>query len=413
MIAAFVITTAQVTLRGKLTGPTTPYNEQMRMARYLLHGTGFVCPVGPERDDPSSWYAPGYIAGMPVVLAIFGEPSTASLAAIRLINIAAVSVAFGLYFLVGLRLFDRKIAWVGLVLMVLSPALSFKADEIWDTSWTMLGGAALLALFALVRPRRGWALVLSGLGCGAVAMINPAFTLCYPVWVVYGWWGRRAERRKVSDFLRYAGLVLCGFLITVLPWTIRNYRTFGELFYLRGNLPLEIWSGNAPWSDGYGDARRRDKPHPVFHESEARRMVELGEYRYFQTCRRDVRRWWAEDKSRFVRLTLSRIAWFWGGRYDFDVSRAALIAKALGVAGSTILAAIGTVVIVWKRRNGLILLVTVLVFPLMYYVTQITVRYRLPIEPLILLLGAVGLVGLFRGRNTDRAKGGGAESPVA
>lgn len=395
MAVAFVVIAAQVILRGKLTAPTTAYNEQFRMARYLLHGTGFVCPVGPERDDPSSWYSPGYIALMTVIMATFGEGTRASLAVIRLVNIAAMSVSFGLYFLVAVRKFGPKVARVAVVLMLISPSLMFKADEIWDTSWTMLGGALLLALFVVASPSRPPAVFGSGLACGAVAMVNPCFTLCYPVWVIYSWWRQRRAGQKILSLLRYSGLVVMGFLLAILPWTVRNVYHFGELFYLRGNLPLEMWSGNAPWSDGYFGSTRPDKPHPVFHESEARRMVELGEYGYFQACRAEVARWWQEDKGRFGRLTAWRIRWFWFGRYDFDMSRIALVVKMLGVAGSTILAVFGAAVVIWKRREGLVLMTTLLVFPSPYIITAIMVRYRLPIEPVMLLLGAIGLVQLW------------------
>ena len=388
MAGAFVFITATVVARGKLASETSSYNEQFKMAKYVLHGAGFVCPVGLERNDPSSWYTPGYIGVMSVIMAGFGEDSAASLVGIRLANIAAMSVAIGLYFLLGLRKFGSKVAWLAVVLMLLSPSLLTKADEIWDTSWTMLGGAILLVLFTTVKLNRPLALLGAGLACGAVAMVNPCFTLCYPVWVAYSWFIQRESARKL---LRHVALVLLGFVIVILPWTVRNYLAFGELFYLRGNLPLELWSGNGSWSDGYADAKGGNKPHPVFHEAEMRRMTELGEYEYFKACKRDVGRWWQQDKARFFRLTLRRIQWFWFGRYNFNMSRMGLLVKFLGVAVPTIAAIVGALVVVWRKREGLILIGTLAVFPLAYYATQIMVRYRLPIEPVILLLAAVGL----------------------
>jgi len=404
MMGAFVLLSATVLVRGKFAAPTTSYNEQLKMARYLLHGTGFVCPVGPERNDPSSWYSPGYIALMSAIMAGFGEDSAVSLAAIRLANITAMSVAIGLYFLLGLRQFGPKVAWLTVALILLSPSLLFKADEIWDTSWALLGGAFLLVLFVTVKLKNPLALLGSGLACGGVAMINPCFTLCYPVWVVYSWWTQRKPGQKAISLLRHSTIVLIGFVIAILPWTIRNYLTFGELFYLRGNLPLELWSGNASWSDGYGDAVQGNKPHPVFHESETQRMTELGEYGYFKACREDVARWWKQDKTRFVHLTLRRMGWFWFGRYDFDLSPSRLLLKIIGVAISSMAGILGALVVVWKRREGLVLIATLLLFPIPYYVTQIMVRYRLPIEPVILLLAAIGLAELWTAKKHPLTK---------
>jgi len=110
MVSILLITTSFVVIRDKLTAPTYPDNEQFRMAKYLLHGRSFVCPVGPERDDPSSWYAPGYIALMSGIMGVFGEATPTSMAVIRFSNILAMSLALELFFLVGCKLFGVRIA---------------------------------------------------------------------------------------------------------------------------------------------------------------------------------------------------------------------------------------------------------------------------------------------------------------
>jgi hypothetical protein len=231
-------------------------------------------------------------------------------------------------------------------------------------------------------------------------MVNPCFTLCYPVWVLYaGWKTRRRPAtggRTLGHLARYAALALAGFVLAILPWTVRNVRTFGELFYLRGNLPLEMWVGNAPWSDGYFFSTDGQRVHPVFDEQEARRMVRLGEWGYFQACREDLARWWRQDPGRFFRLGARRVRWFWLGRYDFDVSPAARAVKLAGVAVPTALALLGRGMVLWRRREGLVLVVTVAVYPLVYYATIVMVRYRLPVEPVVLMLSAVGLAEVAR-----------------
>jgi hypothetical protein len=203
--------------------------------------------------------------------------------------------------------------------------------------------------------------------------------------------------------------VLLGFVVAILPWTIRNYNTFGAWFYLRGNLPLELWSGNGPWADGYGDIASEDKPHPVFDRREAQRMVELGEWGYFQACRREVARWWGRDKRRFIELTVDRVRWFWLGRHDFAAPAAARAIKLVSVAGTGILALLGSVLVLWRRaREGWVLVATAAVFPLPYYATQIMVRYRLPLEPILLILAAGGIVIAWR-RLRGRPGGGGRQ----
>lgn len=396
----FVATVGQIAIRGQLSAPTTEYNEQVRMARHLADGAGFVCPVGPRRDDPSSWYTPGYIALMAGVLKVFGDGSPAALATIRLLNAAAFALAVGLAFLIARRLLDATVAWTAMVLLLLSPTLAYKADEIWDTQWTMLAGMAVMFLLVCVRPRRRVGVFGAGVACAAAAMVNPSFTLCYPVWVIYAGWktapAKATRHGRARHLLRYALLASAGFVLGILPWTVRNYRTFGELFYLRGNLPMEMWVGNAPWSDGYFFASDGSRIHPVFDEHEARRMTRLGEWTYFRTCRSDLGRWWREDPDRFFHLGLRRVRWFWFGRYDFDVSPTAKLIKAAGAAVPTVLAILGTAFVILRRREALVLVVTAAVYPLVYYATIVMVRYRLPVEPVMMILAAVGLVETVR-----------------
>ncbi|MFP3938408.1 MAG: hypothetical protein ACLFVW_08705 [Phycisphaerae bacterium] len=385
-----------MSLRGRLTAPTTDYNEQVRLARHIADGAGFVCPVGPRREDPSSWYTPGYVVMMAGVLKVFGGASPAALATIRLLNAAAISLVAGLTFLIARRLLDSTTAWTAVVLLLASPILAYKADEIWDTQWTMNAGMLVMFLLVCVRPHRLSGIFGAGLACAAAAMINPSFTLCYPVWVIYAGWRTRPEAAtrhgRSRHLLRYALLAFTGFVLGILPWTVRNYRTFGELFYLRGNLPLEMWVGNAPWSDGYFFASDGSRIHPVFDEYEALRMTRLGEWEYFQACRRDVARWWNEDPHRFFRLGLRRVRWFWLGRYDFDVPTTAKLVKVVGTAGPSFLAIVGTAFVVLRRRRGLVLVITAAVYPLVYYATIVMVRYRLPVEPVVMMLAAVGVV---------------------
>lgn len=121
-----------------------------------------------------------------------------------------------------------------------NPMLLHHVSSIRDTYWLMLGGTALLALFVLIAPRRPLSRFSSGFACGGVALINPAFSSCYPVWVVYGWWRTRRRTDKALHFAGYTAVLLTGFVLAILSWTIRNYHAFGELIYMRGNAPRDV-----------------------------------------------------------------------------------------------------------------------------------------------------------------------------
>lgn len=101
-------------------------------------------------------------------------------------------------------------------------------------------------------------------------------------------------------------------------------------------------------------------------------------------------------------LFADRFVAFWAG-IDFPVEhflkaetwwdRILLLANSLVVLGTA-----GGLVAVWirRRRYALLLSAAPLVFPWLYYVTQPYLRYRLPIDPILMLLMAMAVGALFR-----------------
>jgi len=384
-LAALVVRLAYLLATGTLAAPPPEYNEQVRMARYLCHGRGFVCPVGPERDDPSSWYSPGFITLVALIFRACGEATPLSWAAIRLMNLGFQAAALGIWFAIARRLLGRRAAAATALLLIFSPPLVYESRGIWDTHLLLLAGAAGTAFFTFVPVRRHVAAAASGVLCGLIAYVNPCLTLCYPVW---WFWNRGLHRGKpviARNGLGLAAAAVLAFLATIAPWTLRNRAVFGDWFYMRGNLGMELWVGAAPWSEGSIISVDNERVHPVFDDVEARRMVEMGEYAYFQACKSEALGWWKNEPRRMAGLTLNRIKWFWFGRYPAVQS---LHAKTVKLFGVTLIGAggiVGGLVLLWRRRRVWVIPAMVLVFPIPYYLTITAVRYRAPIEPVLIL----------------------------
>ena len=64
---------------------------------------------------------------------------------------------------------------------------------------------------------------------------------------------------------------------------------------------------------------------------------------------------------------------------------------------AAIFAWIGSEVILVRHRHAGILVATLIFYPLVYYATLWLPRYRLPIEPILIMITAVLLVELFNG----------------
>lgn len=255
----------------------------------------------------------------------------------------------------------------------------------------MLG--AFLARWEGPLPTRSGSLLL-GVAIGAALHVSPSLL---PVALgLLAWEALGAAHRPG---LLCSALVVAGLALACVPWTLRNERALGGVFFLRSNFGLELRMGNHEGAGANLDlsARAGTERHPRTDEDEARKVAELGELAYMRAAGREARAWIAAHPGEFLRLTALRVVQFWFGPVDDAVS-------ALGIGLVTLLSAVGA----WRALPSLpidrraALLVPLLLFPLVYYVVGFEARYRQPLDGLAVLLAA----SAFLPPERDRIRGG-------
>lgn len=238
---------------------------------------------------------------------------------------------------------------------------------------------AFLARWEGPGPTRAGSLLL-GVAIGAGLHVSPSLlpvALGLLAWEVLG-----TARRP--GLLRSA-LVVGGMALACVPWTVRNERALGGVFFLRSNFGLELRMGNHEGAGANLDlsARGGTERHPRTDEDEARKVAELGELAYMRAAGREARAWIAAHPGEFLRLTGLRVGQFWIGPVDDPVAM-------LGIGLLTLLSAVGA----WRAFPSLpadrraALLVPLLLFPLVYYFVGFEARYRQPLDGLAFLLAA-------------------------
>ncbi len=239
----------------------------------------------------------------------------------------------------------------------------------------MLG--AFLARWEGPGPTRAASLLL-GVAIGAALHVSPSLL---PVALGLLAWEALGATRRPGALL--SALVVAGLALACVPWTLRNERALGGLFFLRSNFGLELRMGN---HEGAGanlelSARAGTERHPRTDEEEARKVAELGELAYMRAAEREARAWIGAHTGEFVRLTALRVAQFWLGPVDDPGAR-------IGTGLLTFLSVVGA----WRAFPSLsadrraALLAPLLLFPLVYYVVGFEARYRQPLDGLAFLL---------------------------
>jgi hypothetical protein len=196
---------------------------------------------------------------------------------------------------------------------------------------------------------------------------------------------------------RFAALTLLGMTLACVPWTVRNYRELGGLFFIRSNFGLELRMGNHEGAESTLElsALAGTERHPRTNQAEARKVQQLGELEYMRQAGREATAWIRAHPLAFLRLTGLRIAQFWLGA-DNPV-------LALGTALMTLVGALGA----WRAMPRLTapqraaILIPLVTYPLVYHVVGYEGRYRQPVDGLALLLAATGILGLGSRRGGD------------
>lgn len=211
--------------------------------RHFLEGRGFTS----DPDDPRRAVrrSPVYPLFYGVHYLLFGERY--SFFVIRYTQLALNALAAVLLGLTVLAFADgARVAQVTMALSALNP---YTAIYCYYTITEGLHPAlAVGSLYCFSRARQGGAAagLLAGFSTGVLALTRPVSGLLLPLYLLV----LAIESRRAASPLRAAGrggLLLLGFLVPVVPWTVRNYVvTGGEVVF------LEKYYGEDPM--GYGKA---------------------------------------------------------------------------------------------------------------------------------------------------------------
>ncbi len=211
------------------------------------------------------------------------------------------------------------------------------------------------------------------------------------------WWRRdRIAMGRVS-------LVTLGMILACVPWGFRNYRVLGEAYFIRSNLGLELHVGNHAGAHGDIDVSgaRRSLLHPRTDLVEAEQVRSLGEAEYMRLKRQEALTWIASNPGRFLELTATRVAYFWGG----PLHRSDRIPWQLFL---SLLALLGAwrIFPVLSPHQRAALWIPLLAYPLIYYVVAYMPRYGHPVHWILFLLAGAALWGPARCDDSDGCRRG-------
>ena len=379
------------------------YHENGMIARNLLAGNGYSggAHLGPPAT--TAFMAPAYPLLLWGYFATFGESNPSALLAFQCM-IGALSCV--MVFLVALRATRRmEVAVLAGMLCALSYFL------IQSCCWTnvpVYTTLVVLVLVWLIQGNREFPSLardaLIGALAGLGALIEPVVLSVFPFALLWMRWPKTfAWKRKC---LSWAIAILCA-LVVISPWTVRNAIVFKKLVPIKSAWWYNFWRGNNPYATG-GDRREKDKSSPQYLTT--RQRIELGaardEIERFDILRRWSFRWIADNPGKFLLLRVKSAVFFWTGQnvwHAYAWAPEHPVTAPLNLLLFFFAAAGAGVAITRKHRPMRLILIVLATFPIPYYLchSDIQYRYRMPMDPFLILLGALAIVAALEGKHDD------------
>lgn len=374
--------------------------EAGRIARSIAEGHGYANPLYVQ-TGPTAWLTPVYPYLLAGVFKVFGVFSKASALVILSLNSLFSAFTCLPIFQIARRSLGRSVAVTACWIWALYPYFIYiPSGFVWDTCLGALLATVLFLCALKLKDKSGSWLPWLGFGalCGFAALTNAStLTLC-PVlaaWPLSPLW--RNRRRWLSASL----LVAVGLGITLLPWEVRNYRTFHTPIPLRDNFWLEFYVGN----DGNTSSWLDTDVHPSTNPEQKAAFVRLGEISYFREKRREALSFLTQHPGLYVVLCLRRFVYLWTGFWNLDPSNVQDEFHGFANVYLTVSLTLAMLVGLWRafrasREAALPFLLVLVFYPLIFYLTHPTIRYRHVIDPEVVILAALGLRSLLRPRES-------------
>ncbi|HNS72823.1 MAG TPA: glycosyltransferase family 39 protein [bacterium] len=204
------------------------------IATNLLAGRGF----SQDGINPTLFVAPLYPFFLAAVYRVAGvHPLLVELLQV-LFGVASAFLAW----LITRARFGRMPGLIAFVLVLFLPELMVINTYLYTESFFIFLFllAIWLAMRALEGPSAG-ALALAGLA-GGLATLTRGVTMLLPLVLLLAFLLRR---RGVLPSLRHTLLYALFFALPIVPWTMRNYHTFGAA------VPIAVGSGDVLWTGNY------------------------------------------------------------------------------------------------------------------------------------------------------------------
>lgn len=361
-----------------------------RVARSIIQGKGFGNPLF-EDTGPTAWMAPVYTYLLAGVFKLFGTYTKASAVVMLSINCAASALnCLPVYFMARKSFGDRVGLWSGWAWAFFPYGIYFPSEMIWPTTVaTLMVSLLFMMILYLADTDRLTSWISYGLLWGVTALTEPGVVSILPFISLWACYRLYRDRKRWFPCAVTSSLA---FFLVVGPWLVRDYLVFHQFVPIRDNLGMELYDGNSA-DNSYLFNKQL---YPGTNRAEWDEFKRVGELNYMADKKNQGMEFIRTHRALFLKTTVRRIVYTWTNFWSVDFPRVAdepldrpniFFCTLL-----TILAVLGFRRAYRASRAATIpYAIALFTFPLVYYVTHNEMRYRRPIDPLMVVLATIAI----------------------
>jgi len=356
------------------------------VAQNVIAGRGYILTL----DFPMvAVRAPGYPTFLGLIYLLTGH----SLLMVRLMQAVVSALTVAVVYCLGKRVFNERAGRIAGVVACFYPFFIYYSGYVLtETLFIFLLALSMLLLVKTLDKTSLKLQIITGCLWGIAALTRPVALLVLPFILFWLGLGRLRYRKP---FLKEFTVIFLFMLMTIAPWTIRNYIVLGEFVPVTTQGGWVLYESNNPLATG--GTWENVRP-PIMDELEGLSETEWNRY-----LSKAAKKYIREHPGRFLALAVRKQLRFWSlvpNAYTHQSWKYKLIS--LGSYGLILpLAVLGIFLSLKKSKKAAILFLPVLCFALIHMIFLGSIRYRVPIMPYMIIFAAYGIGYLYDKRRNN------------
>jgi len=240
--------------------------------------------------------------------------------------------------------------------------------------------------------------ILFGISTSLTILLRQAFILFLPF--LYLWLLFVLKKKYFASTIRFSAISLLVILLFILPFTIYNYERFGQFVLLNTNAGFAFYWANHPI---YGTHFEGILTQSTYLDLLPKELYGLNEAALDSELLKRGMQFVFQEPVRYILLSLSRIPvyfMFWPSPHSSILSNISRVGSFGLFLPFMLLGIITTLARKGEKKVNIyspvfLIFLFIVIYSLIHIFTWTLIRYRLPVDAVLILFAAVGVSELF------------------